>query len=116
MWRDVEHARMQPGRQVSILLYIGNRPVTTEFTRAPEERTLLYGYLRGPAGTSGGGLTYTQSSPAPTWTINHNLGYRPSVEVLDAGGSEVDAEVQHISLNTTIVSFNVATAGSARLN
>ena len=35
----------------------------------------------GPQGPGGGGAAYvhTQSTPATTWTINHNLGFRPTV-------------------------------------
>lgn len=68
--------------------------------------------------TNGGGLTayvHNQSSPSTTWTINHNLGYRPSVELLDAGSQEIDGEVSHPTTNQTIVILQPATAGIARL-
>lgn len=70
----------------------------------------------GPAGPSGAGTTFTQASPSGTWTINHNLGYRPSVEIIDAGGNEVEATVTHTSLNQTVVTFTTPIAGIARLN
>jgi hypothetical protein len=53
--------------------------------------------------------------PATTWTINHNLGYRPSVELLDSGSQEIDADVSHPSVYQTVVTLNPATAGLARL-
>ena len=68
---------------------------------------------QGPAGS--GGYVFTQSSPATTWTINHNLGFRPTVELLDAGSQEIDGDVAHPSINQTIVTLNPATAGLARL-
>lgn len=58
---------------------------------------------------------YAQSTPATTWTINHNLGYRPSVELLDSGSQEIEGDVIHPSLNQTIVTLTPATAGIARL-
>lgn len=72
--------------------------------------------LQGPPGTGGAGYVHTQASPAATWTINHNLGFRPSVELIDAGGAEFDGEIVHTSLNQTVVYLDEATAGLARLN
>jgi hypothetical protein len=68
---------------------------------------------QGPAGVSP--YVFTQESPATTWTINHNLGYKPSVEVLDSGSQEIDCEVAHPSTNQTVVILNPASAGLARL-
>ena len=68
---------------------------------------------QGPAGS--GGYVFTQSTPSTTWTINHNLGFRPSVELLDTGSQEIDGDVAHPSINQTIVTLNPATAGLARL-
>lgn len=68
---------------------------------------------QGPVGT--GAYVFTQSSPAATWTINHNLGFRPSVELLDSGSQKIDGEVSHPSINQTVVILSPATAGIARL-
>lgn len=74
---------------------------------------------QGPPGTGGGGgtsaYTFTQSTPSTTWTINHNLGFRPSVELLDTGSQEIDGQIAHPSVNQTVVTLNPATAGLARL-
>lgn len=69
----------------------------------------------GPPGPAGATYTHTQSSAATTWTINHNLGFKPSVEVLDTGGNEFEAQVLHSSVNQVILYFNTAKAGTARL-
>ena len=66
-----------------------------------------------PAGASA--FEYVQAAPATTWTINHNLGYRPSVELLDAGSQEIDGDVAHPTINQTVVTLNPASAGLARL-
>ena len=66
----------------------------------------------------GGGIAayvHTQASPATTWTINHNLGFRPSVELLDTGSQEIDGAIAHPSVNQTVITLNPATAGLARL-
>jgi len=71
---------------------------------------------QGPQGPAGGAaFVYQQVSPATIWTINHNLGYKPSVELLDSGSQEIDGEVSHPSDNQTVVTLNPASAGSARL-
>ena len=70
----------------------------------------------GPQGPAGGAaFVFEQVSPATTWTINHNRGYRPSVELLDAGSQEIDGDVTHPSVNQTVVTLNPASAGLARL-
>lgn len=63
----------------------------------------------------GAGYVFTQSITASTWTINHNLGHVPSVEVFDSGSQEIEADVSHPSVNTTIILFTVPTTGFARL-
>jgi hypothetical protein len=70
--------------------------------------------IRGPAGAEA--YVYNQNTPASNWTINHNLGYYPSVEVINTAGQEVDCGVQHVSTNQVILSFSPAMAGQARLS
>lgn len=69
----------------------------------------------GPQGPAGAFYVHQQATPSPTWIINHNLGYRPSVELLDTGSQEIDGEIAHPSVNQTVVTLNPATAGIARL-
>jgi hypothetical protein len=64
----------------------------------------------------GSSFVFTQSSPASTWTINHNLGFKPSVELFDSGSQEIDGHVVHTSTNQVVVSLTKAIAGFARLN
>ncbi len=71
---------------------------------------------QGPPGAPGAGISFSQASPSTSWTINHNLGLKPVVAVVDTGGNELDAEVIHTNFNQLIIYFNVATAGSARLS
>lgn len=70
----------------------------------------------GPAGDSATVYVFTTASPTATWTINHNLGFKPSVELFSSGSQEIDGDVVHTSSNQTVVSFNVAISGFARLN
>ena len=69
----------------------------------------------GPQGPSGAGYLHQQTSASTTWTINHNLGFRPAVELFDSGSQEIEGDVAHPSINQAIITVNPATAGSARL-
>lgn len=64
---------------------------------------------------SAGQISYqhTQSVAATTWTINHNLGFRPAVTILSVGGKEMIAELLHTSVNQVQVFFDTAVAGIA---
>jgi hypothetical protein len=72
--------------------------------------------VQGPPGDADlMGYNYTQSSASDLWVINHNLGYKPSIQTFTVGGLEVVGEVQHISTNQTNVEFISPLAGFARL-
>jgi hypothetical protein len=70
----------------------------------------------GPQGAVGVPQSYlhTESSPASSWTVNHNLGFRPTCTVFSVGSVEVEAEVTHISNTQSIIFFVQPTAGTAR--
>ena len=64
--------------------------------------------------------SHTQSSPSTTWTINHNLGCKPVVEVtvdVAGGGREkiFPLKVLHSTDNQTVVTFSTTRTGVARL-
>lgn len=62
---------------------------------------------------SGASFTHSQGSAAATWTVNHNLGVRPAVEVRTTGGQVVVADVLHASADQVLISFATAVAGTA---
>lgn len=71
---------------------------------------------KGDKGDAGGiGYIHTQSTPASIWTINHNLGLKPAVQLLSVGGIEFDGEIVHTSINQTIIYLTTAYAGIAQL-
>ena len=65
--------------------------------------------------TSGVAYTHTQSVPLAVWTVNHNLGTRPAVAIVDSGGNEVEADVVHMSANQLLIRFAIPFTGLARL-
>lgn len=87
-------------------------------TAEPPEPVEVVAGFQGPPGipgSPGAGFVHSQPSAETEWLINHNLGVRPSVAVIDTGGNELDAAVQHMSLNQLRVHFVAPTAGFARL-
>lgn len=70
----------------------------------------------GPAGAAGSSYEHTQSSAALSWSVAHNLGFKPTVSVRTTGGVEVEAEIVHLSNNVTEIFFVSALAGTARFN
>ncbi len=61
-------------------------------------------------------FVHVQTTPAAIWIINHNRGVQPAlIGVMDTGGTEVDPNVIHQSVNQTILEFNPPIAGIARL-
>ena len=68
----------------------------------------------GPPGPASAFYEFAQTIPLAEWVVNHNLGFRPSVAVLDDGGNAVLASVLHPSINQCRISFALPMAGRAR--
>ena len=68
----------------------------------------------GPVG--GGSATYlhNQSTPATTWTINHNLGFIPDITLYSVGGMVFEADILHTSSNQALIYLTAPFAGTAR--
>jgi len=60
-------------------------------------------------------FVYEQSTPSALWTINHSLGGRPSITIVDTAGTVVIGEVTYISNSQITVTFTAAFAGYAYL-
>lgn len=61
--------------------------------------------------------SYTLSfAAATTVTVPHNLGKYPSVSVLDSALDLVECDVQHVSVNTLVLTFSAAFSGTVACN
>lgn len=60
--------------------------------------------------------THVQLVPAVTWTITHNLGKYPKVNVRESGGDTILSDVTYISQNALTLRFASALSGEAYLN
>lgn len=56
---------------------------------------------------------HTQGSSSSTWTINHNLGFKPNVTVVDSAGNIVEGEISYTNSNSLTVSFSAGFSGKA---
>ena len=71
---------------------------------------------RGDPGSSGlSSYTHVQSVPSDTWIIDHQLGFRPNVHVVDTNGDECEGEIHNVNLNRLDLIFSSPFAGTARL-
>lgn len=116
---------VEPVAGIGLLLTL--RPVQAAQAQAmgnAEEVVLALGALwigpkgdkgdQGDPGVNGAGYEHEQAAASDEWTVNHNLGFYPSVAVRSTGGVEVEAEVLHVSVNQFKVYFSAPFAGFAR--
>ena len=88
------------------------------FVLARDPATYIQG-PPGPAGPPGDGSAFflhTQTTAASTWLINHNLNLYPQIQLFTLAWVRIYADEQHLSLNTTQVSFSYPTVGYAILS
>lgn len=73
---------------------------------------------QGPQGDPSGPVSYThtQYSASASWSITHNLGYKPNVTVSDSAGTIIEGEIAYPSSSTIVLTFSSAFAGTAYLS
>jgi len=76
---------------------------------------------QGVQGLSGAGIQvlayeHMQGAVSDTWVINHNLGFKPNVTVVDSGGTIYEGEIAYTNSNSLTVSFSTAFSGKAYLS
>jgi len=72
---------------------------------------------QGPAGPAGASFVHTQTTPAATWTIVHNLNTVLSVVLLidSIPGEPVFTDITYPDLNTVVVTWPSPETGKAYL-
>lgn len=73
----------------------------------------------GAQGPPGAGFTYyfhTQSTPAATWVIDHNIGHPVHVTLFVPNGTISFADVTENTVNQASITFSTPTTGSAYLS
>lgn len=59
---------------------------------------------------------HMQGAANNSWTITHNLGFKPNVTVIDSAGNIVEGEIAYTNTNSLTVSFQSAFSGNAYLS
>lgn len=59
---------------------------------------------------------FEQNVPSSFWLIDHGLGKKPSVTIVDSADTQVEGTVDYVDDNSLTVSFAVAFSGRAYLN
>jgi hypothetical protein len=69
------------------------------------------------AATSGGGFeTWSQTTPAATWTIIHSLPFPPAVTIVDSAGTRIETQIVYDSATQIRSIASVPFSGSAYLS
>lgn len=69
----------------------------------------------GPPGPPASAFTYTQATPAATWTVAHTLGHIPNSSEIVIGAEVVEADVLYPNATTVVVVFANPQSGVLRL-
>ena len=59
---------------------------------------------------------HVQGSDSDVWTVEHNLGFYPSVTVFLSSGDVVEGAIEHQDTSTLTITFSVAISGTAYLS
>lgn len=103
--------------QVVLALSGGGGSVT--LVKAPAIDVAALEVLRGPRGLPGAGgavYTHTQDIALAVWTVPHNLGRYPSVNVTDALGRLVVPDVAYLDENLVQITHGMPLTGFAHCN
>lgn len=69
---------------------------------------------QGPAGpATNSTVVHDQASASATWTITHNQGRYPTIDIIDSAGNHVIGDIKHNSVNQLVATFDNAFAGKA---
>lgn len=96
-----------------IVLEVGGESVTEQVVTQEVLSEGIQGPPGPPGASSSASYEHSQASASDTWTVNHNLGFRPAVSLLTVGGKEMLAEVIHTSTNQFFAYFDAPTSGVA---
>lgn len=90
---------------------------TIELDPEPGGPTVVAVVSAGPAGERGpaGGFTHTQTTPAATWIIDHQLGRYPASVLVVVDGEQVDTDVAFPDIGTISIVFATPQSGRAEI-
>lgn len=59
--------------------------------------------------------TYEQQSNATVWNVTHNLGYNPSVDIIDYGSNNIEGDISYTNTNSLTITLSIPASGYAYL-
>jgi hypothetical protein len=59
---------------------------------------------------------HVQGASSAIWTVDHYLGFYPSVSVFDSALTEVEGAIEHQDVNSLTITFSVSISGTAYLS
>ena len=71
---------------------------------------------QGAPGQTGGSYTHNQGAASSVWSVTHNLGYHPSITVVDSANTVVEGTYVYNNTNTVTLTFIGTFAGKAYLS
>jgi hypothetical protein len=114
---------VQISNQPVVLRVAQVQPPVVRVAQAKVIEAKITGGISGPQGPQGppGAATsdvhiHIQAIPSDTWVIEHNLGYYPSVTVVDTQGDFVLCSPHYDSMDVVTVTFGAAFGGQAYLS
>ena len=75
--------------------------------------------MQGPPGIQGaigGAYVFEKQSNSVVWNINHNLGYKPNVSIIDYGNNNIEADIVYVDGNNVTINFMQPSSGYAYLS
>lgn len=89
-------------------------------TGTPDTTTFLRGdgtWAIPPGGGVGAfSEEFVQASPLATWVVNHSLGYRPAVTVIDNTGTRIFPQIDYVGATQVVVSHASPETGTVLLS
>lgn len=58
-------------------------------------------------------FSFAQATPALSWVIAHNMGTKPSITIVSESNEQMFGRITFPSLNSALIEFNSAVAGTA---
>ena len=98
--------------------YLGNNGDTYIYSTA----NLIYSKISGVwtnaqaiVPKSSWSFTYEQQSNSTTWNVTHNLGYNPSVDIIDYGNNNIEGDISYTNTNSLTITLSTPASGYAYL-
>jgi hypothetical protein len=97
---------------------VDSNTISVSFNNSPGQNVnVVVGAGIPQSGTAAGAYRHYQTAAATSWTVPHNLGFRPSVMVVDSAHDQIfPGNVLYSDDNTVVLSFSAAVGGEAYLS